>query len=145
MYVLILFLWSINLLLPTSFTSIQQRRRESHTALQSKMSDPTNVYIASVSGGKCIENTRAPQGICRLRKWNKSAAQQWTMEIQNSDDRVVAFKNVADGQYLSTLDQGRRMAARSVFCQVRSSSGSLCRRLDRNGGISSRGCVRVRS
>ena len=62
------------------------------------------VYIASISGGKCIENTQKSQGVVRLRKWNQSLEQQWVLEANPEDHSSVAFKSSLDGQYLAALE-----------------------------------------
>ena len=66
------------------------------------------VYISSISGGKCIENTHADKGECRLRKWNKSTAQQWLVESSEENPREAAFKSVADEKYLAALQPDKR-------------------------------------
>jgi hypothetical protein len=66
------------------------------------------VYVSSISGGKCIENTHADKGECRLRKWNKSTAQQWLVESSGENPLEVAFKSVADERYLAALQPDKR-------------------------------------
>ena len=67
------------------------------------MADQSAIYIASISGGKCIENTQQAKGECRLRKWNKSSSQQWLVEPSDEGPNIVAFKSVSDQQYLAAL------------------------------------------
>lgn len=69
----------------------------------------TIVYIASISGGVVIANEQNDKNICRLRTWSPgSDAQKWIMEYDTPTDRAIAFKNVADGKYLVTLEPNKK-------------------------------------
>lgn len=72
------------------------------------MADNTAIYICSISGGKAVENTQKDKGEARLRKWNKTAAQQWLVEASQDDANTVAFKSVLDEQYLAALQPDKR-------------------------------------
>lgn len=72
------------------------------------MADTNAIYIASISGGKCIENTQQERGELRLRAWNKGATQQWLVEASENDPNTVAFKSVSNRQYLVALEPNKR-------------------------------------
>lgn len=72
------------------------------------MAESKTIYLCSISGGKCIENTQKEKGECRLRKWNKTPAQQWIIEPSEPEANAFSFKSVADQQYLAALQPGQR-------------------------------------
>ncbi len=61
------------------------------------MSEQKAFYIVTVAGGKCLENTARGVLDCLPKDSNKS--QHWVVEA-GEEANTVAFKNVADGQYL---------------------------------------------
>lgn len=72
------------------------------------MTEKNAIYISSITGGKCIENTQKDKGECRLRKWIKTTEQQWIVESSESDATTVAFRSVSDQQYLAALQPDKR-------------------------------------
>jgi hypothetical protein len=54
-------------------------------------------------------NEQNSNSVCRLKKWNTdSEAQKWIVEFTDSSDDAVAFKSVAGGKYLATLEPQKK-------------------------------------
>jgi hypothetical protein len=69
------------------------------------MSESTGIYIASISGGKCITNKQASKSECRIQKWAPgSKEQQWIVEPEEGKENVVAFRSTLDNKYLANLE-----------------------------------------
>ncbi|KAK3075371.1 hypothetical protein LTR53_001376 [Teratosphaeriaceae sp. CCFEE 6253] len=69
------------------------------------------IYIVTVGGGKCLENTASASGVLDCLPKPHSASQHWVLEPADTPN-VVAFRSCADGRYLRNTEPAKISGAR---------------------------------